>query len=988
MADQLQEDIVEKINQSCPIDQVMEKDEFHLRGGQGRLQVCVEHDSLKVDVAAGRYYWNSKKEGGDRIKWVMNRRGVDFKTACEQLCREFGLAEPVWGQVDVEAKIIQREREDVLTTANLVFVKWLWASPDALAYCHGRGWTDETIRLAQLGYSGTGTGPERKEMANVLIEAGIDIKTPAAVAILGLHPFGEDPGGEITRWLMDHGYDPAKFKDWVGWGSIPGMIGQERLVYPFFEGGRVVTDQTTKEKDYRGGKLVYMTGRRRYNKIIVDEKTGKERVDRGMYNLDANLFGPMPLYYNTAYRQDADNVIVVEGQADAVSLYQMGYAAAALGNINTQNGLKTDGLVKLATKERHKAIYVGLDLDKGGSTGRWPIAEHIGPMARMLSWPVEGYPSYRDAEGVEHTVKDANDLLRAFVQAAVETDQQTALVFAAMQRAPTYVEERCQAAGQAEGAENDEAVQAVLPLIARMEKTLYKKYQGTLAKSLKINKSDLDGLLKSKTPAKGKKEEEDITYTLGGYINGWLIDYMYDEETERAALAWRDPDGNISSGDSVMIDGELFKPCIPDYIIKKKAVLFPSKLGEEKDLPSLLAIIELYIRSNYLLPSEIVGRLQALWVMLTWIYDCFGTTLYLRAMGDAGSGKSELMKRIGMLCYRLTMMSGVDTSSTLFRTIDRFRGTVFLEEADLQWSDASNDYVKIINMGAMKDNAIVWRNEKVVGADGRERYEPVPFSIFGPKLFAQRKDYKDNAVASRCLTFQLQARETLELVEAGISLNPTNEMKAHALAIRNLLLRWRLKMWQPEILIDPSFYELSISARLNQVAGPLLAMATGNEEQQNEIRKTLREYYAESIISKSMTIPARIIEAIWTIWFDPALHQKMVRTDEDGIDWIKIGDITDITNKIINEMQGMGDDEDAEETPGKGKGKKSDSGSTAQGNGKRIREDLQLPVSQRRRDGFWMQFMNTRMRGLSMRYGINPDDFKPKAAVSEPEGAE
>ena len=45
--------------------------------------------------------------------------------------------------------------------------------------------------------------------------------------------------------------------------------------------------------------------------------------------------------------------------------------------------------------------------------------------------------------------------------------------------------------------------------------------------------------------------------------------------------------------------------------------------------------------------------------------------------------------------------------------------------------------------------------------------------------------------------------------------------------------------------------------------------------------------------------------------------------------------------------------------------------------GRIIRAELQLKVSERRRDGFWVYWNGPRMLGLSTRFGINPEDFKP-----------
>ena len=314
----------------------------------------------------------------------------------------------------------------------------------------------------------------------------------------------------------------------------------------------------------------------------------------------------------------------------------------------------------------------------------------------------------------------------------------------------------------------------------------------------------------------------------------------------------------------------------------------------------------------------------------------------------------------------------------MFRMVERYKGTVFIDEADLNNSDTAADMVKFVNLGAMKGNPIL-RTVEVTGPNGNKDFEEKGFQTFCPKLIAMRKDFQDDAVGTRCMTFKVQPREQIELKKAGIPNDITNAMREQALAIRNLLLRWRLKNWQTEIEVNPDFYDLTISTRLNQVAGPMLSLAADDPIQQDEIRQNLRDYYKETILDRSMTISARVIEAIWKIMKYPDLkgNKEMVRVDEEGINWIKTNAVTAIANSLIAEMNGNKDDDDDE---GDGKRRRSKE-LTSHGIGRLMRNELQLRMSERRRDGFWVMYDETRMEGLSMRYGINPDELGPVDAA-------
>ena len=113
----------------------------------------------------------------------------------------------------------------------------------------------------------------------------------------------------------------------------------------------------------------------------------------------------------------------------------------------------------------------------------------------------------------------------------------------------------------------------------------------------------------------------------------------------------------------------------------------PPALGDKRPIRELVAYVEKFIKSVYLLPSDRVARLIAYYVLITWVYDSFESMIYLRAMGGAGSGKSELMCRIGLICYRTMTANGADSTSSLFRMVQRYKGTVFIDEADIENSD-------------------------------------------------------------------------------------------------------------------------------------------------------------------------------------------------------------------------------------------------------------------------------------------------------------
>ncbi len=220
--------------------------------------------------------------------------------------------------------------------------------------------------------------------------------------------------------------------------------------------------------------------------------------------------------------------------------------------------------------------------------------------------------------------------------------------------------------------------------------------------------------------------------TLGGVINGWLIEYIYDPFKDEARLAYRNPDGEIGERPYVDIDNVRYYPTEPNAFVRQEVVLFPSKLGPVKQTRELVGIIEAYIRSVYLWPDNVWPKLVAYYALLTWVYDAFEAIPYLRAVGEAGAGKSEMMRRVGQVCYRTMTASGANTASTFFRATEMYRGTVFIDEADLHdGGDMSNDIVKFLNLGAMKGNPIA-RTVEGKDRNGDRVFFVQPFNTFCP----------------------------------------------------------------------------------------------------------------------------------------------------------------------------------------------------------------------------------------------------------------
>jgi len=569
------------------------------------------------------------------------------------------------------------------------------------------------------------------------------------------------------------------------------------------------------------GMLIYphvRSGRVRY-------LSARSITEKRHYNLDAELAGDRQPYFNHEWSWNSEDCVVVEGQADAVTLGQWGFAAVAL------NGTSSDDALHHVLRD-HKRTYVGLDSDGAGQANALKLASTFGPLTRIVQWGR----------------KDANDWLR-------EDKVGTADVQAVLETATTYVERVCADAGAASASQRGQAVKGAFLVVALLEDGDLALYRKTLCKLLKVDQREFNNLLKVAKKEIGKDLGEE-NYTapveiLGGFMGDHLLELVYDAAANETKLAVRFPGGEWAEMHQVNIQGTVYQGQWPSAMMTKGVVLFPSRIGDLLPAVELRKRIQTFIR-KYLDVPQTYERLASYYVMFTWLYDCFRTLPYLRALGDSGTGKSRFLDVIGRICYRPTITMGATTTSPIFRLLDRYRGTLILDEADFSQSDTTADIIKIINVGFTAGTPVLRS-----GSD-RENFEPEAFSVYGPKILSTRKMFQDDATEKRCLTHKTGNPTT----RSDIPLHLEANFHAEALELRNLLLTYRLKNWQPEILVDEKMIDrVAVEPRLNQVILGLITMVD-DPDLRDDIKKLVKDYNAELIGERSMTLTAQVLRAL------------------------------------------------------------------------------------------------------------------------------
>ena len=354
-----------------------------------------------------------------------------------------------------------------------------------------------------------------------------------------------------------------------------------------------------------------------------------------------------------------------------------------------------------------------------------------------------------------------------------------------------------------------------------------------------------------------------------------IIELIYDPDQRKTGLAVSRHGGLWNIEQEVRIHtGETLVPYSPkNNLIANDCVLLPSKPEHHGDKEELLTDISAFLR-RYVDLSPTFEKIAAHYILLTWVHDAFNEMPYLRLRGEYGTGKTRGLLAIGSLCYRPFFASGASTVSPIFHTLDRFGGTLILDEADFRFSDATSEVVKILNNGNVKGMPVLRTMQ-----NRNKEFNPRAFRVFGPKIIAMRGSYDDPALESRFLTEDMGLRP----LRADIPISQPDDLKGEALALRNRLLHFRF-CHLFETKPDPNALLAGVEPRVNQIVLPLLSMVD-EPGLRTEIAERLMQEQSEHRHQRRDTVEGRVLAI---------LHEAFSASDGTPL---SIGIIADRFNK-------------------------------------------------------------------------------------------
>jgi len=350
----------------------------------------------------------------------------------------------------------------------------------------------------------------------------------------------------------------------------------------------------------------------------------------------------------------------------------------------------------------------------------------------------------------------------------------------------------------------------------------------------------------------GKGDKDTTTPTVARVAKDTIVELVYDPDQRKTGLAVSRHGGLWNIEQEVRIHtGETLVPYSPgNNLIVNDCVLLPSKPEHHGDKTELLASITAFLH-RYVDLSPLFEQIAAHYILLTWVHDAFNELPYLRLRGEYGTGKTRGLLAIGSLCYRPFFASGASTVSPLFHTLDRFGGTLILDEADFRFSDATSEIVKILNNGNVKGLPVL----RTMQNQDKE-FNPRAFRVFGPKIIAMRGSYDDPALESRFLTEDMGMRP----LRKDIPIAQPPSLRDEALALRNRLLHFRF-VHLFDTKPDPNALLIGVDPRMNQIALPLLSLVD-DQTLRSEIAELLKHEQAERTDRQRETMEARVLAVL------------------------------------------------------------------------------------------------------------------------------
>jgi len=335
-----------------------------------------------------------------------------------------------------------------------------------------------------------------------------------------------------------------------------------------------------------------------------------------------------------------------------------------------------------------------------------------------------------------------------------------------------------------------------------------------------------------------------------------LVQEVFDYENQKfGLLIYNQKTGTFEIVEKYKVSEETWVPQpIPISKLRKMPrVILASEPQNFEDVKSLMNATAQFITKYVDLEKRHLWFIVR-FILHTWIYDCGDYAEQSQALGDFGSGKTRLFKILRLLCYNALAVAGGSTLSAYKRLQSKFAGTLLVNEFEnYETSEDANMFIQWINNGFERDLPIALSDK--LNPEKQRFFDP-----FGPKFFTSRNRIENVAARSRLVIIEMQKSN-----RPDIPINLPDEAYEEAKILRNKLLMFRMKFWQPNFKLPQIIYDMlqndaTIDGRFKQVALPLLILAAIINDE-NEVKEVF-EFYRKASFDFKREIATQTAEGI------------------------------------------------------------------------------------------------------------------------------
>ncbi|MCI0708756.1 MAG: CHC2 zinc finger domain-containing protein [Chloroflexi bacterium] len=543
------------------------------------------------------------------------------------------------------------------------------------------------------------------------------------------------------------------------------------------------------------GRLTYLSGR---------SIEGKKH-----YNPSREIIGERQPYYNHLYSPQAEQVVIVEGQADAITFAEWNIPAVAIGGMQAADYL-------LNRLKAHSRLFVALDNTDDARAKSRSLALTLKGETYLPTLPAD--------------VKDVNEWLQ---KGAAAEDAR-----ALLNKAESWLAAEVQSIAALEGLARQDAIRVLFTHAAGLEDFVLAEFKTLMAK-IGVNGRAFSELFKAAQSHKEQAEGEDMPEVLSDSIPilSPALGFRRDVAMVTVSVIERTKGNKLNTqpylvtstrelrrlSDEQIItisNQEVALKVIPDgseFLMRWRYSDIRRYLDGETIQPgAVFAAIHDLFKTYVDFRSDIESRLLTLWTIGTYFYTMFPAYPYLALNGPKNSGKSTVMRVLQPLAFNMITTSD-PTGPSMFRLIHQTSCTVGIDEAERYHNpkDPGMQQIRqLLNSGYKQGMPAI----RVTGDD----LKPQAFDVYSPKILAAIMGLED-ILASRCIAVPMR-RTTRKM--------PSFPPDFDGAALRHQLYTLALTHFQ---VVYTNYFERPELHKLHNRSGelwsPLVALAAFFEEQ-------------------------------------------------------------------------------------------------------------------------------------------------------------